>query len=32
MFIKRGTKAFNKEWEKVLALIFKIIEDITMEF
>jgi hypothetical protein len=30
--IKRGDKAFNREWEKISAFIFEIIEDITMEF
>ena len=32
MSIKRGDKAFNREQEKILAFIFKIIQDITIEF
>ncbi len=32
MSAKRGTKAFNGEWEKISALVFEITEDMTMEF
>jgi len=32
MSAKRGDKAFNGEWEKILVFVFEITEEMTIEF